>query len=159
MSISLLSAIITNWWRNSDWRYLYFILALFLNFEFLHYQVFSDSFLLEKNFSLHHWWLKSYDEYLQISSHQLKMLPWVICKYSSAHYFFSLTFGDNEVTLIGRIPHMKRSESGAESGLGVCIVHEGTSHPGKLWATAVFEAANNEASCSGLGKMWAHTLS
>lgn len=41
----------------------------------------------------------------------------------------------------------KRSEPGANSGLEVCVVNGGTSYPGKLWTSAVVEAANNVASC------------
>jgi len=53
----------------------------------------------------------------------------------------------------------KRPEIGADSGLEVCIASGDTSYTGKLWATAVFEAANTVSCCWILGKMQVHSIS
>lgn len=92
-------------------------LLYFWTLTFHTIKFFMIIFFWSRIFLFHHWWLKSYDEYLQISLHQLKSFMGYF--YSLAHYFLSLTFAGNQVTLIGRIPQGKRSESGAESGLGL----------------------------------------
>lgn len=51
------------------------------------------------------------------------------------------------LSVTGRISHVQKIQFQADSGLEVCLANGGTSYPGKLWATTVFEGADNVASC------------